>query len=275
MGSRSTYTTASHAQPDSDENFGKSNISEKNENVNDNMELADTKLEGQEKEQVAKEKGKGLKLEDGETKAESMADVCGLRDLDAERDLEITPPLGSDHDNESTNNHLQLPEDPSTNLPQNRVSAPPGVDQTVEQERSKLESNRWRVVFNVLLALVLVTKWAYVNLQCLLSTGVDDSSRMHLVQSESMMWPFLLLQLCFVCVTSFQKTSHSPFISMLTVALQLCGIPIKFTHKLNFILTALLAAFKDFVVFLFSVIVIHDAVEYCIKSGLIKQGLEY
>lgn len=182
MGSRSTYTTASHAQPDSDENFGKSNISEKNENVNDNTELADTKLEGQEKEQVAKEKGKGLKLEDGETKAESMADVCGLRDLDAERDLEITPPLGSDHDNKSSDNHLQLPEDPSTNLPQN--SAPPGVDQTVEQERSNLESNRWRVVFNVFLALVLVTKWAYVNLQCLLSTGVDDTSRMHLVQSE-------------------------------------------------------------------------------------------
>ena len=62
---------------------------------------------------------------------------------------------------------------------------------------------------------------------------------------------------------------------MLTVALQLCGIPIPFTHKINFVLTALLSALKDFVVFLFSVILIHHAVEYSIRSGLLRQVLEH
>lgn len=60
---------------------------------------------------------------------------------------------------------------------------------------------------------------------------------------------------------------------MLTVALQLCGIPIEFTHKVNFIFTALLAALKDFGVFLFSVIVVHCIVEYSITTGLLKHAL--
>lgn len=70
------------------------------------------------------------------------------------------------------------------------------------------------------------------------------------------------------------QTSHSAFISILTVALQLCGIPIEFTHKLNFIFTALLAALKDFGVFLFSVIVVHCLVEYSITTGLLKYVME-
>lgn len=70
------------------------------------------------------------------------------------------------------------------------------------------------------------------------------------------------------------QTSHSVFISMLTVALQLCGIPIEFTHKVNFILTALLAALKDFGVFLFAVIVAHCIVDYTITSGLLVHVLK-
>ncbi|XP_068702123.1 guided entry of tail-anchored proteins factor CAMLG-like isoform X3 [Montipora foliosa] len=97
------------------------------------------------------------------------------------------------------------------------------------------------------------------------------SSQKYLIYSESMMWPFLALQLLFACLTSMQQTSQSPFISMLTVALQLCGIPIQFTHKINFALTAILAALKDFVAFLFSVIIFHHIVDYLMNSGLIKQ----
>ena len=70
----------------------------------------------------------------------------------------------------------------------------------------------------------------------------------------------------------YLQTSQSAFISMLTVALQLCGISIQFTHKINFVLTALLAALKDFVVFLFSVVVFHHIVDCFVKNGLLKQG---
>ena len=61
---------------------------------------------------------------------------------------------------------------------------------------------------------------------------------------------------------------------MLTVALQLCGIPIQFTHKINFVLTALLAALKDFVVFFFSSVVIRHVAEHCVNGGVLKQVLE-
>ena len=70
------------------------------------------------------------------------------------------------------------------------------------------------------------------------------------------------------------QTSHSAFISMLTVALQLCGIPIEFTHKVNFIFTALLAALKDFGVFLFGVIVAHCVVDYLVTTGLLMHVLK-
>lgn len=61
---------------------------------------------------------------------------------------------------------------------------------------------------------------------------------------------------------------------MLTVALQLCGIPMQVTHRINVVLTALLAALKDFVVFLFSSVVLHHVVEYGISSGLLRQALD-
>ena len=77
--------------------------------------------------------------------------------------------------------------------------------------------------------------------------------------------------LAFGAFSFYFQTSQSPFISMLTVALQLCGIPIQFTHKINFALTAILAALKDFVAFLFSVIIFHHIVDYLINSGQIKQ----
>lgn len=70
----------------------------------------------------------------------------------------------------------------------------------------------------------------------------------------------------------YLQTSQSAFISMLTVALQLCGISIQFTHKINFVLTALLAALKDFVVFLFSVVVFHHIFDCFVKNELLKQG---
>lgn len=155
---------------------------------------------------------------------------------------------------------------------------PSEVNKTVEHLPCSSNSGIWtRVIFNIILAIVLVGKWTFVNLEVLLSVNRNQdrgSSQSGLIQSESMIWPFLALQLLFVCVPSFRQTSHSVFISMLTVALQLCGIPIEFTHKVNFILTALLAALKDFGVFLFAVIVAHCIVDYTITSGLLVHVLK-
>lgn len=152
----------------------------------------------------------------------------------------------------------------------------PGEDQTGDKGAPSSISKRLRVLLNVTLAFLLVVKWAYINLEALHSAAASSqhspaSSQKYLIYSESMMWPFLALQLLFACLTSMQETSQSPFISMLTVALQLCGIPIQFTHKINFALTAILAALKDFVAFLFSVIIFHHIVDYLINSGQFKQ----
>ena len=93
---------------------------------------------------------------------------------------------------------------------------------------------------------------------------------------------------CYICMLRFHplnkflgfffffffQTSNSAYISLLTVALQLCGIPIEFTHKINFLFTALLVAIKDFGVFFFSVVVVHCLVEYSISVGLLKYVME-
>ena len=91
---------------------------------------------------------------------------------------------------------------------------------------------------------------------------------------------------CYICMLRFRplnkflffffffQTSNSAYISLLTVALQLCGIPIEFTHRINFLFTALLVAIKDFGVFFFSVVVVHCLVEYSISVGLLKYVME-
>lgn len=62
------------------------------------------------------------------------------------------------------------------------------VNKTTEDGSSSSESRIWtRVIFNVTLAIVLVSKWTYVNLEVLLSTnGKQDphSSERVLLQSE-------------------------------------------------------------------------------------------
>ncbi|XP_027035986.1 uncharacterized protein LOC113664565 [Pocillopora damicornis] len=154
------------------------------------------------------------------------------------------------------------------------------VNETHSDESSGFSTAIWtRTVFVVILAFSLVIRWTYVNLEVLFSINgensrSDVSNEAVLVQSESMIWPFLALQLLFVCVPSFQQTSNSAYISLLTVALQLCGIPIEFTHRINFLFTALLVAIKDFGVFFFSVVVVHCLVEYSISVGLLKYVME-
>lgn len=271
LGSRQSHASTPHSQLEPDEDVPKS-ISAKNGIVNAEMELVVTDTEGRENKVITGEKEveKGFGVDD-QTNVTETPSICDLKDLERERDTEMERRQSLEKESKL------LPDETSSTSLQGAALSPPRDIQTVENERSSLQSKRWRVVFNVVLAFVFVSKWTYVNLEVLLCTAdkqaLDDSHRI-LIHSESMIWPFLALQLFFVCVASFQKTSHSPFISMLTVALQLCGIPIQFTHKINFVLTALLAALKDFVVFLFSVIVIHHAVEYSISCGLLKQVLE-
>lgn len=163
---------------------------------------------------------------------------------------------------------------------ENNFPSTPAVDKTLDDECSGFNTAiLTRTVFVVILAFSLVIRWTYVNSEVLFPRKGDNSrndvsNEAVLVQSESMIWPFVALQLLFVCLPSFRQTSKSAFISMLTVALQLCGIPIEFTHRINSIFTGLLAVLKDFGVFFFSVVVFHYLVDYSISTGLLKYAME-
>lgn len=65
---------------------------------------------------------------------------------------------------------------------------PSEVNETVEHLPSSSNSGIWtRVIFNIILAIVLVSKWTYVNLEVLLSVNRNQdrgSSQSGLIQSE-------------------------------------------------------------------------------------------
>ncbi|XP_068702122.1 uncharacterized protein [Montipora foliosa] len=98
----------------------------------------------------------------------------------------------------------------STTRGTNLLSSP-GEDQTGDQGAASSISKRLRVLLNVTLAFLLVVKWAYINLEALHSAAASSqqspaSSQKYLIYSESMMWPFLALQLLFACLTSMQQS---------------------------------------------------------------------
>lgn len=201
IGSRSSHSTASHSQLQTDENVLSSFNPVKNDSVDGEMEVADTDP-GQENELTAGEKEglldkKGVKLKDQATEMGSTEGDFKSKDPETERDV-------VDERTRSLETHTSdVHENTSASLPQSSVLSSPSVNQTVEQGRSSSESNSRRVLFNVVLAFVLVSKWTYVNLDVLLATRTGDgqaldSSHKLLVHSEVRKQNYLLISFAYV-----------------------------------------------------------------------------
>ena len=162
LGSRSSHpsSTQSHLEPD--ENVLKS-LSAKNkgemELVESEPEVRVNDVNSGEKEALSAKKA--LAVEGQAVETENMEYFGRSNDLEAEGETEQVDRIHS-----SENQSKKLPEETSTSQPQ---------------------SKRWRVVFNVFLAFVLISKWTYVNLEVLLSTGdkqAPDSSHKLIIHSE-------------------------------------------------------------------------------------------
>ena len=192
IGSRSSHPATSHSQLETDENVLRSFKLARNESVDGEMELADTEPIGQENELMSREKEgfldeKGLQFKDQAIELGSMEGNFKSKDLETERNVdERTRSLETDTCSDDLSD---VRENTGASLPQSSVLSSSGVNRTVEQGRSSSGSNLWRVVFNVVLAFVLVGKWTYVNLDVLLATRTGDgqapdSSHKLSVQSE-------------------------------------------------------------------------------------------
>ncbi|EDO37888.1 predicted protein [Nematostella vectensis] len=115
----------------------------------------------------------------------------------------------------------------------------------------------WRLLANLVLALFLVCRWTYEK-------RVLEKVHDLVVDVESFVWPFLGLQLLLLCFPAFRKTSQSGGISLLTVALRLCGVPMSLTSTVNFILTSIMSASSDFLLFLFGAVLSKQILDYAI-----------
>ena len=181
LGSRQSHASTPHSQLEPDEDVPKS-ISAKNGIVNAEMELVVTDTEGRENKVITGEKEveKGFGVDD-QTNVTETPSICDLKDLERERDTEMERRQSLEKESKL------LPDETSSTSLQGAALSPPRDIQTVENERSSLQSKRWRVVFNVVLAFVFVSKWTYVNLEVLLCTAdkqaLDDSHRI-LIHSE-------------------------------------------------------------------------------------------
>ncbi|XP_058944550.2 guided entry of tail-anchored proteins factor CAMLG [Pocillopora verrucosa] len=269
LGSRSSHPDNSKSNLVVDGNISNSSSVGNADNSCKNILSVDTKESDYTTGEIKKlpvEKNQGDQISD---MYPAEGNTCGSQDSEA-------------NENSFLDNEVKrLPKVTSTrSRSHNTFPSTAAVNETHSDESSGFSTAIWtRTVFVVILAFSLVIRWTYVNLEVLFSINVENSRNdvsndAVLVQSESMIWPFLALQLLFVCVPSFRQTSNSAYISLLTVALQLCGIPIEFTQRINFLFTALLVAIKDFGVFFFSVVVVHCLVEYSISVGLLKYVME-
>ena len=205
IGSRSSHPTSSHPQLETDENALRSFNPVKNDSVDGEIELADTDS-GQENELMAGEKEglsdkRGLQLKDQTTEMGSTEGDFKSKDPETERDVVDERTRSLDTHTSDVHDNTR-----STSLPQSSVLSSPSVNQTVERGRSSSESNRRRVLFNVVLAFVLVSKWTYVNLEVLLATRTGDgeapdSSHKLLVHSEVRKQNCVLISFAYVNLT--------------------------------------------------------------------------
>lgn len=171
LGSRSSHLTTSNPQHEPSE-IGLNSISTEKDVCNENKFDVDPK----ESETIEGEKDVSsvMKDEDNQTVQSSKAGetVCESRDLETdgrnylENEFKDVPEVSSRHQN----------------------PPPSEVNKTVELVSSSSKSGIWtRVICNIILAIVLVSKWTYVNLEVLLSMNRNQdrgNSQNGLVQSE-------------------------------------------------------------------------------------------
>ena len=178
LGSRLNHPTTSRSQFEPSESLLNSASTEKQDVSNEKKLVTDPKPSENitvEKDVLSVTKDVEDQTDDRKTTEET---VCESQDIETDR--------GNYLDNE----FKDVPE--ATSLSQNpcTVPSPPvaGVNETVEHVSLGSKSGIWtRVIFNVTLAFVLVSKWTYVNLEVLLSTNGKQGpvkSQKVLIQSE-------------------------------------------------------------------------------------------
>ena len=170
LGSRSSHLNTLNSQQKPSENVLNSTSAAKNVS---NHNKFDVDPKESETIVIGKDVSPLIKDEDNETVQSSDAEETACESKDAETDgrnyLE-------DEFKDVTSCHDGLPSSE--------------VNKTVEHSSSSNSGIWTRVIFNIILAIVLVTKWTYVNLEVLLSIKYQDKNQGHgnsqtgLIQSE-------------------------------------------------------------------------------------------
>lgn len=163
LGSRSSHLTTSNAQHQPDEVVSNSTSAEK-----------DISASGSETIVAEKDVSSLIEGEDNQSVQISQPEetVCESKDVETDTRNYLDDEFKDAP--EMTNRQKNLP--------------PPEVNKTVEHLPSSSNSGIWtRVIFNIILAIVLVSKWAYVNFDVLLSMNRSQdggNSQNALLQSE-------------------------------------------------------------------------------------------
>ena len=170
LGSRSSHLTTLNSQQKPSENVLNSTSAEKNVS---NQNKFDVDPKKSETILMGKDVSPLIKDEDNETVQSSNAEESACESKDAETDGRN---YLDDEFKDVTSCHDDLPSSE--------------VNKTVEHSSSSNSGIWTRVIFNNILAIVLVTKWTYVNLEVLLAIKYQDKNQGHgnsqtgLIQSE-------------------------------------------------------------------------------------------
>ena len=163
LGSRSSHLTTSNVQHQPNEVVSNSTSAEKDISAGGNQTIV-----------AEKDVSSLIEGEDNQSVQISQPEetVCESKDVE------------TDTRNDLDDEFKDVPEvtNRQKNLP------PPEVNKTVEHLPSSSNSGIWtRVIFNIILAIVLVSKWTYVNFDVLLSMSRNQdggNSQNGLLQSE-------------------------------------------------------------------------------------------
>lgn len=176
LGTRSSHPIASKTEIEPSESVLRSASTEKVDGSNEN----DPAVDPVESETIVGEN-------DVSSVAEDLVDQ-NLKRSTTETPVCETQDVETDKTNYLDNEFKDIPETTSHREGSQRSN----VDKTTEQVSPSSKSRNWtRVIFNVILAIALVSKWTYVNLGVLLSTnekpGPNNPERV-LLQSEVSQW---------------------------------------------------------------------------------------
>lgn len=171
LGSRSSHLTTLNSQHQPSEIVLNSTSAEKDVSNQNKFDV-----DPEESETIVREKdvSSPIEDEDNQTVQSSKAEETACESKDIETDGKNYLDDEFKDVPEVTSRHQNLP--------------PAEVNKTVEHLSSTSNSGIWtRVIFTIILAIVLVSKWTYVNLEVLLSLNRNQdrgNSQNDLVQSE-------------------------------------------------------------------------------------------